>query len=325
MATEKNGIAVAGTLLVDKINEISAYPNCGELTKILSIKTAVGGCVPNVAIDLKKICPTLNVFAIGKIGNDQEGNYIKDVLIENKINTDHIMLAKNTKTSFTDVMSVSGGQRTFFTFAGADNGLTAADIDFKNLNCKILHLGYFLLLEKIDKGEGISILKHATENGIETAIDLVSENSNRYSLVRPCLPFTDYLIVNETEAGKLADIPYSREKALDICKKLKEMGVRKKIIIHCPEYAICYSDSGMTVVGSFIVPKDFIVGTTGAGDAFCAAALYAIYCGKEDKDILEFASAAAVTSLRQADATSGLCTEEEILRFCKNFERNKKC
>ena len=53
--TERNGIAVAGTILLDKINEISAYPQCGELTKIQNVSFAVGGCVPNVAIDLKKI------------------------------------------------------------------------------------------------------------------------------------------------------------------------------------------------------------------------------------------------------------------------------
>ena len=47
----KSGIAVAGSILVDEINEISAYPNAGELTKIRSLKKSVGGCVPNVAID----------------------------------------------------------------------------------------------------------------------------------------------------------------------------------------------------------------------------------------------------------------------------------
>ena len=60
MAMERNiGIAVAGTVIVDKINEISAYPNPGELTQIRSIQNAVGGCVPNVGLDLKKIAPEL--------------------------------------------------------------------------------------------------------------------------------------------------------------------------------------------------------------------------------------------------------------------------
>ncbi len=31
----KSGIAIAGSIIVDKINEISSYPASGELTKIL--------------------------------------------------------------------------------------------------------------------------------------------------------------------------------------------------------------------------------------------------------------------------------------------------
>ena len=42
----KEGIAVAGSVLVDKINEIAAYPDVGELTKILSVGFAVGEWFP---------------------------------------------------------------------------------------------------------------------------------------------------------------------------------------------------------------------------------------------------------------------------------------
>ena len=41
---ERNGIAVAGSVLVDKINEIKAYPQSGELTQIVGLEKAVGGC-----------------------------------------------------------------------------------------------------------------------------------------------------------------------------------------------------------------------------------------------------------------------------------------
>ena len=66
------GRAIAGTILVDKINEIADYPNSGELTKILKISKSVGGCVPNVAIDLKRLDPKLCVQGIGLIGEDEE-------------------------------------------------------------------------------------------------------------------------------------------------------------------------------------------------------------------------------------------------------------
>ena len=320
----KNGIAVAGSILVDNINEISAYPSAGELTKIKSVQKSVGGCVPNVAIDLKRICPDLTVKAVGKIGADENGEYVKEVLSKNGVEIEDISVGTD-KTSFTEVMSVTGGQRTFFTYAGASADFGVNDVPMSALNVKMLHLGYFLLLDKIDNGDGIKILQKAKECGVSTSIDLVSENSERYALVLPCLPYVDNLIINEVEAGALTGIEPEKENLLEIAQKLKAYGVKERVIIHTPEIGVCVSANGVQLVPAYQLPENFIVGTTGAGDAFCAGALIGIYQGKTDKEILEFASAVAVAALSSADATSGLCTEEEIKELCKGFKRKEIC
>jgi sugar/nucleoside kinase (ribokinase family) len=318
---ERNGIAVAGSVLVDKINEIKAYPQSGELTQIVGLEKAVGGCVPNVALDLKKICTDMYIKAIGKIGDDEEGSYVSEVLSQGGVDVQGIVVDDSDKTSFTEVMSVINGQRTFFTYPGTSADFGYEDIDFENLNIDIFHLGYFLLLEKVDRGDGLRILQKVKELGMRPSIDLVSENSDRYSLVLPCLPYTDYLIINENEAGKLADIEPTDENMETIAHKLKALGVQKKVVIHKPDYAVCLSDEGYTVVPSYNIPDEYIKGTTGAGDAFCAGTLIGIYKGWSDKEILEFASACAVMALGKADATSGLKTEQEIKEFCEQFER----
>ena len=318
----KSGIAVAGSILVDKINEISAYPNSGELTQIKSVQKSVGGCVPNVAIDLKRICPELTVKAVGKIGNDENGQYVKSVFAANGVESEDVLLGKDA-TSFTEVMSITGGQRTFFTYAGASAEFGADDVPMSALNVKMLHVGYFLLLDKIDKGDGEILLKKAKEAGIKTSIDLVSENSDRYSLVLPCLPYVDNLIINEVEAGKLTNIQPERGNLVKIAQKLKAYGVKERVIIHTPEIGVCVSENGVELVPAYALSDDFIVGTTGAGDAFCAGALIAIYQDKSDKEILEFASGAAVAALSSADATSGLRTKKEIAELCKDLKRKQ--
>ena len=323
MDKKRTGIAVAGSVIVDKINEISAYPNAGELTQIRSIQNAAGGCVPNVALDLKKIAPQLAVSAIGKIGNDAEGQFITDILKTGGVSTTGLAVTNSDKTTFTEVMSVPGGQRTFFVYPGAGADFGIADMDFDVIDAKILHLGYFLLLQKVDDGDGLKILQKAKEVGLETSIDLVSENSDRYGIVLPCLPYTDYLIVNELEAGKLADIEPKPENLQKIAQKLKELGVRKKVIIHMPERSVCLSDEGYSVLGSYILPDGYIQGTTGAGDAFCAGALIGIYNGWSDMEIMEFASGCAVMALSSPDATSGMKEETEIKAFCKQFARRE--
>ena len=317
----RKGIAVAGSVLVDKINVISAYPKAGELTQIKGVSRAVGGLVPNVGIDLKKIDESLIVYACGKIGKDEEGEFVKSEFAHYGLDMSGLKTHENDKTSFTDVMSVAGGERTFFTYAGASADYGESDIDFDVINAEMLHLGYFLLLDKVDNGDGLKILEKAQEKGIKTSIDLVSENSDRYSRVIPCLKYTDNLIINEIEAGSLAGIEPKKENIRSIAEALKEKGVKERVIIHLPEFGACLSSAGYTEIPSFDLPKGYIKGSTGAGDAFCAGSLYGIYKGYTDKEILEFGSMCAAVSLRVPDAVSGLLSESEIRRFCLQFKR----
>ena len=316
----RSGIAIAGNILVDKINKISSYPPEGELTKINEISLAVGGCVPNVGIDLKKIDSSIPVYALGCIGKDSEGEYALNVMKDNNLDVSMVRYT-DKKTSFTDVMSVEGGQRTFFTYPGANSEFGETDVDFDNLKADMLHLGYFLLLDKIDAGEGEKILRLAKQKGISTSIDLVSENSDRYRIVLPCLPYTDNLIINEVEAGNITGISPTQDNLVVIAKKLKKLGVIDRVIIHTPSLSVCVSNTTETLVSSYSLPQGFIKGTTGAGDAFCAGALLGIYRGWSDEDILSFASASAVANLSQPDATSGMRSEDEIRELVKNMHR----
>lgn len=308
---EKCGIAVAGTILVDKLNEIGAYPASGELTKILSVSRAVGGCVPNTGIDIKRVDPTMTVKAVGKIGNDSEGDFLVKMLEDNGVDASMLVRGENP-TSFTDVMSIIGGQRTFFTFPGACADFGFDDIDFEGLDVKMLHLGYFLLLDKVDGGDGLRILKAAQEKGIKTSIDLVSENSNRYHIVKDCLKYTDNVIINELEAGMIAGIEPCRENLESIARAIKEMGVAERVIIHMPETGVCLSDNGFFELPSWELPGGYIKGKTGAGDAFCAGALIGIYRGLDEMGILTLASKSAAASLSSPDSIGGMKSEAEI-------------
>ena len=318
------GIAVAGSILVDHICDISAYPASGELTQIRACRNAAGGCVPNVAIDLKRLAPELPVLAMGLVGEDEDGAFLRDILNQNGVDTVGIQ-AISTRTSFTDVMSVVGGQRTFFTFAGACAEFGADSIDLESTSAAMLHLGYFLLLERVDAGEGVKILKKASELGIKTSIDLVSENSDRYTCVLPALPYVDNLIINELEAGKLCGIEPEVQNLRAICEKLMELGVRERVILHMPKCGVCLSKDGFTVSPSFEPPAGYIKGKTGAGDAFCAGALLGIERGLTDEAILDLGGAAAIASLSVADATSGMCEAEKALAFCKPLARAEIC
>lgn len=319
-----SGIAVAGTVIVDRINEIAEYPNSGELAKITKVSRAAGGCVPNVAVGLKTLAPSLTVKAVGKIGADDDGRFVIERLKKCGADASEIVVS-GSPTDFTEVMSVKGGQRTFFNYSGAGAAFCARDVDFERLNVKMLHLGYFLLLDAVDNGDGIEILREAKARGIKTSIDLVSENSNRYENIIPLLKYTDNLIINEIEAGRLAGIEPSLNNLKAIAEKLYSFGVGERVIVHCPEVGVCMSSRGFSFAPSLQLPDGFIRGTTGAGDAFCAGALLGIYNKKSDLEILETASVVAAGALSRADATSGLTECSKLLKTFENYKRKKIC
>ena len=319
----REGIAVAGSIIVDSIHDIDAFPSCGELTEIIHTRKAVGGCVPNVAVDLKRISPRMRVSAIGRIGDDENGKFVAGILEKEGVDISGLSVSDGESTGFTEVMSVVDGQRTFFAHMGANGSFGLSDMDLDALQARILHLGYFLLLKKVDEEDGIRILKKAQEAGVETSIDMISKDTDHYQKILPCLKYTDYLIINEYEAGKLSGMEPADDNLEKIAAFLKEQGFQKKVIIHKPECSVCLSSEEFTRASSYQLPEGFIKGTTGAGDAFCAGALTAIYNGEPDEQILDFASRCAVMSLKEADATSGVTDEEHIREYCSRFVRQE--
>jgi len=330
------GIVIAGNILIDIVKIIDSYPEKGMLSSITNISKAVGGCVPNTIINLAKIDNKVPLTAIGRIGDDSEGEFLSSEFKKYGIKTKNVKVIKNQPTSFSDVMTVNAtGERTFFHARGANAEFNFDDIDINNLDCDIFHIGYILLLDELDKPDKeygtkmARLLKQVQDKGIRTSIDVVSEEGDRFKkIVTPALKYCNYVIINEVEAGKIACIN-PREKgiiSLDNIKKILQnlfnYGVKEKVIIHCPEAGFCMDKSGLfTIVGSLKLPKDYIKGTVGAGDAFCAGVLYSLYNNYDDEKLLKFASNAAACNLSQADSISGMKNKDDVINMDNVYKR----
>lgn len=311
----KKGIELAGTLIVDIIKEIDCFPHEGELAYINKIVKSVGGLVPNDSIDIKKIDSSIEVTASGKIGDDENGKYLIETLNKHNVKTNNIKTSSKP-TSFTDVLSIPGGQRTFLNCPGATDDFGIEDVSF---DYSMLHLGYFALLKKVDNGDGLKILKKAKEKGIITSIDMVSSDVDKYHQIIDCLPYVDNLIINEYEAGKLLNEKVDENNLIGVAKKLKNLGVVNRVIIHMPNKCCLVDDNDEIEVKSLHIPSKMIVGTTGAGDAFCSGCLVGIYHNFDNKKILKIASTIAASSLFSADATSAVISLNEVDSFYEKY------
>lgn len=335
----KRGIALAGTTLVDIVKMIDSYPDKGMLTAIGDISRAVGGCVPNVGIDLATIDPALPVSVYGAIGADENGEFVLAELSARGIDVSGLTVDGNATTGFTDVMTVTGtGERTFFTKAGANACFLPDEAFAATLHEKIFHIGYILLMDALDAadaeyGTRLARLLHAVqEQGILTSIDVVSRVGDRFrEKMVPALRYSDYAIVNEIEACGVAGLPARDENGALIMENLEKAidymfscGVRRAVVIHCPELGmIRRAGEKTTVQPSLDLPKGFIKGSVGAGDAFCAGCLYGLLHEYDDRHLLTFAAAAAACNLTAADAVSGMRSRAEIEQLAKEFPFKK--
>ena len=339
LMNEKHGIAVAGNLLTDNVKLVDTYPEKGMLSNIYSISKAVGGCAPNTGIDLAKIDPKLKVSAIGRIGNDDSGRYVMNEMRASGIDVSGVIVSESACTGFSDVMSIKEtGERTFFHHRGANSEFSPKDVNVSLLNCRMLHIGYILLLDKFDEPDAeygtvmARFLNEVQSAGIKTSIDVVSASEGLFrEKVVPALKYTDNAIMNEIEGSGISGIDVRGEDGkiiVDNVKKTMEIimskGVSERVIIHCAEAGFCLNNSGeFTVVPSIKLESGYIKGTVGAGDAFCAGCLYGIYHGYDDRKMLEFASGAACCNLSAEDSVGGMRDKEYIFDFLKSHERRE--
>lgn len=337
MTGKRRGIAIAGNILTDIVKTVNCYPQIGMLANIIEINNAVGGCVPNTAIDLAKIDRSIPLAAIGKIGDDEHGRYVISKMSRYGIDCERVTVSSTSPTSFSDVISLSSGERTFFHAKGANAEFSPDDIDINTLGCEILHIGYILLLDEFDKPDSeygtvmARFLHNVQKAGIKTSVDVVSDsNANYKEKILPVLKYCNYFIVNEIESSMLSDLPpYDENGKLLIenikktCEIIAENGVSDKVIIHCKKAGFCYNvqTKEFNYVPSLNIPKEKIKGSVGAGDAFCAGCLYGIYNNYSDREILEFASGAAASNLFSENSIDGMPNKPEIEALIEKYGR----
>ena len=334
-----NGIAIAGTIVADIVKKIERYPKAGMMTSITDVTYAVGGCVPNTLIDLARIDPSLPLYAYGAVGPDGNGDFIKKEMQACGINISGITALPGDITGFSDVMSANDtGERTFFIMRGANDTYLPDEKFLDNMKADILHIGYILLMDALDTTDAeygtrlARLLCEAQKRGIRTSVDVISNSTALFrEKVLPALAYCDYAIMNEIEACGTVGLPARDESGAlikeNVAKAIDAMfaqGVRDTVIVHCPEAGFIRRREGEVLsVPSLSLPKGYIKGSVGAGDAFCAGALYGLYNGYSDRRLLEFASAAAACNLAAADSVSGMRSRAEIEALEKRYERRE--
>ncbi|MFK7891319.1 MAG: carbohydrate kinase family protein [Granulosicoccus sp.] len=326
----RHGFICAGCWTVDRIKITNCWPEQEALAHIMTVDRHGGGSAHNSGIDLKKLNPNLPVSTVGVIGTDADGDFLFNQALTYGIDTVGLHRTVQCDTSYTDVITVSQtGKRTFFHYTGTNDLLTPEHFSFTDSSAKILHLGLLSVHAGMDKAiskdsNGWSeVLRKAQQSGLETSIEMVSVEAERNrELAFPCLPWLDYLVVNDMEIGALGNLPTVIAGQTDIAACIKaaenvlDKGAMQLVTVHYPMGAICVTrDRQVHNRASYDIPQSLVAGTVGAGDAFASGFLYGMHENQSIGESLTIGHAVAAASLRSPNTVDAV----ESLAACKAF------
>lgn len=335
MSSSRNGILAGGNWIVDAVKMIDVFPQQDALANITATTQGTGGSPFNILVDLALMGADFPLLAAGLVGDDGNGAWISEICAKHGIDTAALLRSKTAPTSFTDVMTVKGtGRRTFFHARGANAELGPEHFDFAKTDAKIFHLGYLLLLDRMDGPSAThgtvagEVLAAAQAAGLKTSIDCVSEDSDRFArIVMPALLHVDYCIMNEFEAGRSTGRKVRDGDKLDraelraAMQTLLDAGVRERVVVHFPEGGVALGrDGAWDEHGSVNLPTSgYIKGAAGAGDAFAAGVLFGWHAGASVRDQLRYGICGAAANLSDETCTGGLKPLAECLAIGERF------
>ena len=323
MSDAPGGIVCAGNWIVDLVHDVERWPRESDLVRIGHQLSGIGGGAANVVTDLRHMGVHFPLIPVGKVGMDRFGDMALAHCEAVGLDTAFMVRVRETPTAHTHVMNVAGRSRTFFYQGGTNDTLCSDDIPIAALaatGARLFYLGYLLLLAELDaiqsngNSNAASVLQAARDAGMQTCVDLVSTDAPDFAaVVMATLPAIDYLFVNEVEAARacglqaFTDGKWGQGQADTCARRLLDQGVQCAVIVHAANGALWLGQDGTRVWADALpVPVERIVSPVGAGDAFCAGALYAIHERGSPAEALSLAHRVAAASLTGRTATDGI-------------------
>lgn len=244
------------------------FKQINEKFSTLDTHIATGGSAGNTIIALSSLGAKAGF--IGKIGNDEYGDFFKNNYIKNGVESK--LLTCNLPSGIASTFISPDGERTFGTHLGAASALKAEDLSLD------MFRGYtYLYIEGYlvqDHDMILHAIELAKEAGLQICLDMAS-----YNIVKSDLEFLTMLI------NKYVDIVFANEEeAKAFTGKEPEEAVHE--IAKMCSIAIVkigsrgsYIKKGTEEIHVHAVPVKKVVDTTGAGDYFAAGFLYGLTCG----------------------------------------------
>lgn len=272
----------------------------GAIATVDSFVRHPGGAPANVAVQFAKLGGSAKL--ITKLGCDGFGDYLMSVMKENQVDVSSIARTDAAHTALAFVALAEDGERDFVFYRHPSSDMLLDQADVKPADFREGDLLHFCSVDLVDapvrnahdKALALALANHMTISfDPNLRFALWPDREQLKATVWKYLPFADILKVGEDEAEFLTG--GSDEAAW---RTLMQGNVRLLILTRGKHGASLYTkDARIDVPGIPVKAVD----TTGAGDAFIAAFLYALVHLGIGRDALDLDQQTLKTALRYAN------------------------
>jgi ribokinase len=287
-----------GYTALDHLGIVPRLPEENTKLEVRDFTIQGGGPTATAMVTVRRL--GLDAAYVGKIGDDGFGARMIEELRREDVDVSSVVVERGAASQYAFIMvDARSAARTILWTRGSVSRLKAREV-----NLDLVRSGRGLFIDDLEPEAALVAAKAAREAGIPVLIDAGSLREG----VRELLPLCDYLIASERFAEQISG-------GADIRAALMELDAfgPKASVVTLGERGCAYlSGADAIEVPGFAVKA---VDTTGAGDVFHGAYLFAVLEGLDTMRACVFANAVAALKCRRLGGRAGIPTLPETLAF----------
>jgi len=306
---EKNyDVIGVGGLIADLCVSINRLPETDSVSRMYDYLWQCGGNVPSAIIALARL--GANCSILGTVGNDVLGTLNLDDMKRHNVDLSHMYVLEGPSTLALCLAEEETQGRSFIIRGGVRAELTREQVDEKYIaSAKYLHIGM---------GEN-DLRKFAVEFARRNGV-LVSMDAGGYVPgEEKVIPDIDIFIMSEMFYNGYFETEFEEDidKILENCEKILNLGPSISIVTLGARGCAGVDREG----ARFFLPPFSghpIVDTTGAGDVFHGAFIYAHMQGWDTEYCAKFSSAVSYINCTSLGGRVGIPNRAMVDRFLKD-------
>ena len=297
-----------GEIAVDILLKIPHFPQPNEKIYVINREKQAGGVTANFCVGVAR--QGLRVAFIGAIGNDNEGRYLRERLLQEDIDDRFLFTQGQSQTPVNIVMISETGEKSIL----QSEYMRITQPHKELIQADLIQTSKHLHLTVINFETALKAVKLAKRNSLTVSLDLELQVVKNYpDKIHMLLEYVDFLLPNRLGAYEFSNITNPSKASL----KLLEYGPSAVIMTLGENGVLLTTEEKQESLPAFKVEN--VVDKTGAGVAFNAGFITGFLLGKSLNQSVKQGQATAALKIQGMGAQASLPTFQQLEEYMERM------